>query len=761
MANPLSPLIISPWGGASIVITVDNIFSWQSDSSSQSAYYIEYIHNITSASSSNTGWITSSLPQHTFLLNTFTDSWEYKWRVKIRNSSGLESLFSEWALFKAGASAGLTIIFPANDLDILSAVPTYQHTYSNSNNYYQIAYQYKLFTGTTWNDFDSLTYSQQEAKTWDEIETLSLGNTLWDSGRIESTSTSVEQPSEYLEVLQYWYKVQATIWDNVGNEVVSDIRTFGLLVNSIPKIPTIIATSDNPNGRNIITITNPTPDVGQAAAHYNKLYRRKLDNSWELVQDGILNTTTSTSWQTGIEQLSADYMSYYIMGNNYAAQGFKPTDNMVNSHLIKVSLLSGGKNWRPIDTHWHIYNDDAGLPGNSISASSYGIVRGESWPESGQWVSADIALSEPLQANQQYWFVLEGVGDINDWVKFYMNSDAFSNGYYAAGKPWQVQTSFDMTFSIKGKPPIAGYDTTCRSSKEEEYSVSAVSADGIESSKSESDYATCQLSAYWFTNLTTNITVELTAEIEWGQMQSERVREEYIGMDESYPSVCYGSQRFYRGNFQATLLEPTESTWPIYCKTFTDVLDVGNSILMRSPFGDLLELDVYNLKISPFIRTDIARNISFDMVEIAEMVPAGTYTYSTPTSEGYWVVDPTTNLGFQLYPEAEWDGMNIEHDRFEGVGLSSEFATINYGNKKAVRSGFSGVILTPDTGTLAEEIMRLRELIDSLNKIPVIFQTPSGDKFLVDTYGFTYELFDRSSQARKVSFEFVEVGVVT
>ena len=414
---------------------------------------------------------------------------------------------------------------------------------------------------------------------------------------------------------------------------------------------------------------------------------------------------------------------------------------------IKDITVTGGATWKATNST-NISGNTGWLWGSSITVNlSFVVTNIEiTWDVNTIIYSASIGTDQYTLNGVTKYFANEGG---------YVNSTGFEFwGMYPNGSVASWTASYEQ-------PMLLGYDTTCRSSKEEEYAVSAVSVDGIESSKSTSAIATCELDSYWFTNTTTNATVELTAEVEWGQMQSERVREEYIGMDESYPSVCYGSQRFYRGNFQATLLEPTESTWPIYCKTFTDVLDVGNSILMRSPFGDLLELDVYNLKISPFIRTDIARNISFDMVEIAEMVPAGTYTYSTPTSEGYWVVDPTTNLGFQLYPEAEWDGMNIEHDRFEGVGLSSEFATINYGNKKAVRSGFSGVILTPDTGTLAEEIMRLRELIDSLNKIPVIFQTPSGDKFLVDTYGFTYELFDRSSQARKVSFEFIEVGVVT
>ncbi|MFA7538764.1 MAG: hypothetical protein WCY96_07400 [Candidatus Cloacimonadaceae bacterium] len=598
MSTPLQPTPTFPWGGQSIIVEETNTFIWQSDSS-QNSYYIETQRNQIGATISNTGWITSSLAQHTFSANFFTNSWEYKWRIKIRNSSALESIFSDWSIFQAGASPGLTITFPANDLDVLSAIPTYQFSYSNSSGYYSVAYQVKLFTGTLWSDFDLLTYAEQESYTWDEIEALSTGMTLWDSGRIESTTTSVEQPSEFLEVLQYWYKVQISIWDNADNEVVSDIRTFGLLVNSIPQIPIIIATSDNTFGRNVISITNPTPDVGQAGADHNKLYRKKIDSTWELLVDSITSSTT--------------------------------------------------------------------------------------------------------------------------------------------------------------------YDNTCRSSKEEEYSVSAVSADGIESSKSTSAIATCELDSYWFTNTTTNATVELTAEVEWGQMQSERKRQEYQSMDEIYPLVCYSPQRFYRGNFQATVLKPTDgTTWPNYIASIRLILDSDSSVIMRTPWGDLYEFDIYNLKISPFERTDQARNINFDLVEVDELVPVDTFTYDAPSSEldGYWVLDPTINRGIKLWIEQEWDGMVSERDRYEQIGLTSEMPNVNYGNKKAMRGGFSGYIMA-DTGELLyETVMKLRSLIDAKNKKPLIFQTMSADRMYVDIYGFNFEMVERLAEVRKISFEFIELGVI-
>ena len=601
MATPLAPLFLVPSSGSGIIASAENSFVWQGDST-QAGYYLEWALNETGSTLNNTGWITDSLGSHTFLASSFVDTKIYKWRVKIRNSAGIESVYSEWAVFRVGSAPGVTITFPAADLDVLSAAPTYTHQYNNPGGFYQVAYQYKLFTGTTWDDFDALTAAEQEAMTWDELEAYSTGVLLWDSGRVESTATSVEQPSDKLLVLQYWYKVQVTIWDNAGNEVTSSIRTYGLLVESVPQIPTISVVADSTNGKNTVTITNPTPAVGQVAADYNKLYRRKLDDTWELVHDNI--------------------------------------------------AIAGGTG--------------------------------------------------------------------------------------------------------------TGYDTTCRSAKEEEYAVSAVSADGIESSKSESDFATCYLSSYWFTNLTTLATLQLKSDPKWGQMQSEREREEVCGMDESYPAVMYGSRRFYRGSFQALVFEPDSITWSAYTKQIRDVLDADTPalILMRSPYGDLFTLDVYDFRISQNDRIQQTRRISFNFVEVEETVPAGTYTYDTVTSppEGYWLIDTDTGKGFRIYLEPQWGDLSSERDRAETIGLGGEMPEASYGNKKAIRGGFSGLILKPTDGTtLAEKVMELRELVDGKTKKPVWLRMTSGDLFYVDVYGFTFELYDRLDQARKISFEFIEI----
>lgn len=598
MAMPLAPINLIPWGGQAITTAEDNTFIWQSDGS-QAAYYIEYGENEIGATINNTGWQVSSQSMHLFAANILVNAKNYRWRVKIRNAKGQESIFSEWAIFKTGLAPGLIITFPANDLDIVNTIPTYQHQYNNSSGYFQVAYQYRLFTGTTWDDFDALTAAQQESYTWDELEALETGSVLWDSGRVDSKATSVEQPSEYMEILQYWYKVQATIWDNADNEVVSDIRTFGLLLESVPKKPIITASSDGANGRNIISIINPTPDVGQIGAVYNKLYRRRGDGLWELVQDNITN----------------------------------------------------------------------------------GI----------------------------------------------------------------------------------GYDSACRSGVMEEYSASAVGTNDIEGGKSASAYAVCQITAHWFTNLTTGETIQLKLEPKWGRMDSERDREEITDMDGRYLSVNYGSKRFYRGSFQALLKRPTDgSNWQEYCEEIRDVLDPDDysPILFRSMHGDSYEINIYDFKISQNDRTQQTRLISFNFVEIK--IPAsendGVYFSRTQPLKGYWLVDPVTNEGYRIYGEPEWGDMMSERDRSEVVGLGEEMPEVSYGNRRGIRGGFTGLLLRSDEMPLSEQVIKLRNLADAKHKKPLLFHMASGDIFLVDTYGFSFELFDRLDQARRVSFEFIEIG---
>lgn len=595
MATPLAPVNLSPSSGLSIPVAEANAFTWQSDGT-QAAYYLEYMNNSSEAGETYlSGWVASSIGVKIFAANTFTNTNEYKWRVRTRNTAGQLSAYSNWAVFVAGSGLLIGITFPADDYDIVTSLPLYEHTFNSPYGYTQDKFQYKVYSGLIWDGFDALSAVLQESMTWDELE-LYGGSLIWDSGEITSLATSIQQPPGYMITGTYWYKVRLLLTDSIGNSYSTDLRTFYILLDGIPQTPIIVASADVDYGRNKITITNPTPDPGQVSVSYNRLYRLKADGSWELIEDNI-------------------------------------------------------------------------------------------------------------------------TGNI-------------------------------------------GYDATCRAGTAETYAVSAVGTNGIEGGFSASATATCELSDYWFTNLTTDVTLKLQLRPEWGQMSSERKREEYQPMDSVYPVIEYDEQRFYRGAFSALVKLPVGSTWGTYISSIREVLDVGNEVLMRSPWGDIFQVDIYDFQFEPASRIDTFRKLSFNMVEVAEYLPIGSYTYTaySASPESYWILDATTGMGVQLYGSPEWGSTLSERSRNELVGISEVFPTVNYGTKKALRGGFRGLISTPTDGTLANEIIKIRELIDSSSKSSLVFKTMGGESFYIDAYNFSFELFDRISQGRRISFEFIEIG---
>jgi len=616
MAIPLTPNNLSPAHGQELPVSQSNVFTWTADGT-QAGYYIEYAQNMAVIPPSNTGWQSISTSSHTFAADTFVNIYSYKWRVKVRNTVGQESAYSEWAIFTGGNELVLDIVFPDADYDVVLSLPLYQHLFSSPYGYVQEKFQYKVYSGAIWDDIDALTAAEQESMTWDELE-LYGGSLIWDSGEITSAATSIQQPGGYFVAGTYWYKVRVIITDNMGTVYESDLRTFYILIDSIPKTPIITATDDPDNGQNIVTITNPTPDAGQVATDYNRLYRKNIDSTWELIQDNI----------------------------------------------------------------------------SGLASLIYSMV--------------------------------------------------------------MFPSAFLGTLEI-------GYDTTCRSSKQEEYAVSAVGTNGIEGSMSTSAYATCVLDAYWFTNLTTLETVKLRLGAKWGQMQSERGREEYTGIDEIYPSVSYDPKRFYRGPFQGAVEMPIDGTrWPDYIAQIRAILDAGDEVLYRSLFGDIFKFDIYDFEFDPEDRFDQYRIIRFNMVETTEAVAPGSYTYDTPPNPmtGFWLVDPDTNTGMELVLGPKWDGMKSEQERSENIGLTAEMPSVSRSNKKAYRGGFSGYLKATSTESCGERVAKFRELVDGKTKKPLLFRTIRGDLHYVDTYGFSFELYDRFDNARQVNFEMIEIGVI-
>lgn len=284
LAAPLIPANLDPSGGKYIIAVATNTFTW--DAEDQDDYYIEYKENAVGASTSNTGWVTSATSEHEFAANTFTSGTDYLWRIKVRNVASEESSYSEWATFKAGNEPGVNITFPANDFDVVTIYPTYQHQYVNPYDKIQSDFRYRMYTGAKWDDIDAITLAEQEALTWDELE-LYGGELKYDSGVISGTGTSHYQLPGYYEDGEDYYKVRCNITNNEGTEYRSNLRTYQLNLTDLPPTPTITATVNDDTGAITTAITNPTPGAGQPAASYNRVYRSTNSITFSLLADNV------------------------------------------------------------------------------------------------------------------------------------------------------------------------------------------------------------------------------------------------------------------------------------------------------------------------------------------------------------------------------------------------------------------------------------------------------------------------------------------
>jgi len=159
-------------------------------------------------------------------------------------------------------------------------------------------------------------------------------------------------------------------------------------------------------------------------------------------------------WHTEIKQ-SSYYYQARLCGEQYVAQGFKPVGSLVGAREVWAYVMSSstGKEGSPPDVHFHVYSNNEGVPGESIS-TDYGVVTGDNWPSRRQWVGTKIVLDEPLQEGQLYWLVLAGQGVYNyyDNVR-YMSSDRdeYADGYRCTssdGKIWIKTYDMDLTFRL-------------------------------------------------------------------------------------------------------------------------------------------------------------------------------------------------------------------------------------------------------------------------------------------------------------------------
>jgi hypothetical protein len=156
---------------------------------------------------------------------------------------------------------------------------------------------------------------------------------------------------------------------------------------------------------------------------------------------------------TVIEHLDYDSDYFLMGGNEKAAQSFKPIDKVIGAKKIKVTIIGTQKLvLEDGSVEVHIYDDNDGLPGSSISTTGFASILWEDWPDSPAEITCVITLDEELQADSQYWIVLEqkGYGESN-YVKFAVTTEnLYTDGMYASGGfSWMLQAQTDMAFKVE------------------------------------------------------------------------------------------------------------------------------------------------------------------------------------------------------------------------------------------------------------------------------------------------------------------------
>ncbi len=157
-------------------------------------------------------------------------------------------------------------------------------------------------------------------------------------------------------------------------------------------------------------------------------------------------------WQTELEQEASD-MAFYLWYDSSVAQSFIVEGSLVRAKKVRVSVLGSDRSWQyPQGIDFHIYTDNNGQPGNSISTAGYYSIPGGNWPVNPEWLTGEIDLDGPLQGGQQYWLVLVGSAG-NGSVRVRVAFDPLPNSTFAT-KPgpvsmWELRSDLDMAFKVE------------------------------------------------------------------------------------------------------------------------------------------------------------------------------------------------------------------------------------------------------------------------------------------------------------------------
>jgi hypothetical protein len=308
-------------------------FAWEFGSphpdERQSAFLFRWRRQGTSTWSYDSTWTQSPA-------NHFEDSagaWpvgDWEWAVRVRDSQGLGSPYSDSAFFTAvNPPPGPQINYPANNASIFE-----------DEGY------------LAWSVPDQEAY--QVRKVADASGQPDTGTVYYDSGTVDSStrhaalSFPVNDRHEHLQV-----RVRhQSVWSPWSS-------TRILVSYTAPPIPTITVTPESQRGRVLVEVSNPAPGSQEPALEVNRIQRRPADGSEEWVT--VAEVVNNGSWHDYTVASGVEY-EYRVMAR--AGNGTSSTSE-VHTATVNLRYLWLQKASAPHTARQFVYNESGGAESRS------------------------------------------------------------------------------------------------------------------------------------------------------------------------------------------------------------------------------------------------------------------------------------------------------------------------------------------------------------------------------------------------------------
>lgn len=224
------------------------LFEWNfldlNTTDSQSAFQLQIDNATTLASAWDTGKTVSGTSNYTLPASSIANEEDWRWKVKVWDSSDVESPWSEYGFFTTSASGVVNITDPAidNDPDIVTAN-------------YLVVWQ---VSGTTQDDYRVV------------VTRTDTGATLVDTSWVTSADTQylVEGMLSDIE-----WQVAVTVRDAADIESNTATRLITPNYNA-PEVPILSFDIENDGGYIQVNVTNPTPVGDRPNPTTNQIHRR-------------------------------------------------------------------------------------------------------------------------------------------------------------------------------------------------------------------------------------------------------------------------------------------------------------------------------------------------------------------------------------------------------------------------------------------------------------------------------------------------------